>query len=199
MIDRRDRHPSLISVVDALEDDPFYRAICFPYEGDRRRQTLADYFAYSIDEGDRLGRSVRLDDSTLGVAVWIQPQSAEIRSRASQDKHEFLKRTLSAPGYDNYRRIIDFMSASSQRLVDSTAWYLSIIAVATARQGQGIGRRLLKPTLAEADAAAAPCYLETFNPRNVSFYERAGFQTVAAFLEPTTSARYAVMLRLSAT
>jgi hypothetical protein len=77
---------------------------------------------------------VYLDDPTAGVAVWIQPQWAEVRSRATQEKHEFLKRTLSGVGYDNYRRILDFMSANSQRLVDTEAWYLSILAVAPAKQ-----------------------------------------------------------------
>ena len=68
--------------------------------------------------------------------MWIRPQSAEGRSRAAHEKHEFLKRTLSAVGYDNYRRMIDFMSANSQRRVDTEAWYLSIIAVAPAKQGR---------------------------------------------------------------
>jgi GNAT superfamily N-acetyltransferase len=75
------------------------------------------------------------------------------------------------------------------------AWYLSIVGVSPLAQGQGLGQRLLAPTLAEADAAGAPCYLETFSSRNVAFYERLGFRTERTFLEPTTGSEYALMIR----
>lgn len=42
-------------------------------------------------------------------------------------------------------------------------------------QGQGVGRRLLAPTLARADRDGAACYLETQRPETVRFYERLGF------------------------
>jgi len=54
---------------------------------------------------------------------------------------------------------------------------------------QGVGQRLLEPTVAEAGIAGAMRYLETFSPRNIKFYERAGFHAIASFLEPTTRAR----------
>jgi len=72
---------------------------------------------------------------------------------------------------------------------------LSIIGIEPAAQGQGIGERLLKPTLAEADAAGAVCYLETFSPRAVRFYERLGFRSAASHLEPCIRAPYVIMRR----
>ena len=80
-------------------------------------------------------------------------------------------------------------------MVDDDAWYLSIVAVAPAAQGQGLGRKLLEPMIAEADRVSATCYLETFSPRNLSFYERLGFAARARFAEPTTGADYVVMVR----
>jgi GNAT superfamily N-acetyltransferase len=47
-------------------------------------------------------------------------------------------------------------------------------------QGRGLGSTLLQPVLARADADRLPCYLETGVARNVTFYERHGFQVVAA-------------------
>jgi GNAT superfamily N-acetyltransferase len=69
------------------------------------------------------------------------------------------------------------------------------VAVNPATQGQGLGGKLLEPTIAEADHLGATCYLETFSRRNLSFYERLGFASRARFEEPTTSAEYAVMVR----
>lgn len=87
------------------------------------------------------------------------------------------------------------MSAKAASVVDDDAWYFSIVAVDPTAQGQGLGRKLLEPTIAEADRVSATCYLETFSPRNLPFYERLGFVTEARFAEPTTGADYAVMVR----
>jgi GNAT superfamily N-acetyltransferase len=191
------KDPATPSAVAALEDDPFYRSICAPLAADtaRRRALLAEYFAYSIQEGRELGRCVHLADETCGVAVWLLPQAPEVESQAAQQKRTFLGTALSAEGCANYYRIIDFMSAKAASLVDDGAWYLSIVAVDPAAQGQGLGRKLLKPTIAEADRAGATCYLETFSQRNLSFYQRLGFAPAARFTEPTTGADYTVMAR----
>ena len=87
-----------------------------------------------------------------------------------------------------YRSIAVGFAGDHSRRRD--AWYLSIIAIAPEAQGQGLGRLLLAPTLAEADAAGAVCYLETFSPRNLTFYERAGFGRRARIDEPTAPAAY---------
>jgi GNAT superfamily N-acetyltransferase len=89
------------------------------------------------------------------------------------------------------------MSAKSATLVDEAAWYLSIVAVDPAAQGQGFGRKLLEPTIAEADRGGVTCYLETFGQRNLSFYQRLGFAPVARFTEPTTGVEYTVMVRFN--
>jgi GNAT superfamily N-acetyltransferase len=96
---------------------------------------------------------------------------------------------------ENYQRIVDYMSAHARSIVDADAWYLSIVAIAPEAQGRGLGARLLEPTLAEADAAAADSYLETFSRQSSPFYERLGFVKRAEFDEPTTRARYALMIR----
>jgi GNAT superfamily N-acetyltransferase len=185
------------SAVAALEDDPFYRSICAPDGGDtaRRRAVLAAYFDYSILEGRELGRCVHLADEARGVAVWLLPRSPELESQAAERKRTFLQAALRAEGCANYYRIIAFMSAKSATLIDEAAWYLSIVAVDPAAQGQGLGRKLLEPTIAEADRAGVTCYLETFSQRNLSFYQRLGFATAALFTEPTTASDYTVMVR----
>ena len=191
--------PASSSAVAALEDDPFYRSICAPYCSDtvRRRAVLARYFDYSIQEGRELGRCIHLADEARGVAVWLLPQSPEVESQAAERKRTFLQATLNIEGCANYYRIVEFMSAKSATLVDEAAWYLSIVAVDPAAQGQGLGRKLLEPTIAEADRAGVTCYLETFGRRNLSFYQRLGFAPAARFTEPTTGAEYTVMVRFN--
>ena len=200
MLQRADQlavDPASASAVAALQDDPFYRSICAPYwsQAATRRAVLSQYFNYSIQEGCDLGRSVHLADRTCGVAVWLLPQRTEIEAKAATQKRTFLETTLGAEGCSNYYRIIEFMSAQSATLVDDAVWYLSIVAVDPGLQGQGLGRKLLEPTLAEADRAGATCYLETFGPQNLGFYRHLGFGDAARFIEPTTAAHYTLMIR----
>lgn len=189
--------PAAPSAVAALEDDPFYRSICAPHAHDatRRRALLERYFTFSIQEGTDSGRSIHLPNPAQGVAVWLLPQSPDTRSRNARNKHAFLEATLDSAGCANYYRILNYMSARSADIVGSDAWYLSIVAVDPTLQGRGLGRQLLAPTLAEADRLGATCYLETFSPRNLSFYQRLGFSAQPRFTEPTTTADYALMLR----
>lgn len=191
------KDPASPNAVAALEDDPFYQSICAPHAGDsaRRRAVLAEYFDYSIQEGREVGRCVHLADEACGVAVWLLPQAPEVESQAAQQKRTFLETALAPEGCANYYCIINFMSAKAASLVDDAAWYLSIVAVDPAAQGQGLGRKLLEPTIAEAHRAGATCYLETFSQRNLSFYQRLGFAPAARFTEPTTGADYTLMVR----
>jgi GNAT superfamily N-acetyltransferase len=74
-------------------------------------------------------------------------------------------------------------------------WYLMLLGVDPARQGQGLGAEVMAPVLARADADRLPCWLETFDSRNVSFYLRHGFAVVEEGVEPTSGLRYRLMLR----
>lgn len=191
------RDPASVSAVLALEDDPFYQSITADFSQDcaRRRAALADYFSLSINEGERIGRSVHLDDPSLGVAVWHIPQPPHVEAAAAERKRLALERILGPEGVQNYHRIVDCMSARAEEVVPPQAWYLSIVAIDPNKQGQGFGQRLLAPTLAEADEKRVVCFLETFSARNPAFYGRLGFRERARFNEPTTGAEYVVMIR----
>lgn len=192
-------HPACASAVAALEQDPFYRRISEPFAPDdvRRRAALAEYFDYSIRQGTRIGKVVQLDEARSGVAVWLLPQSAGVLESERLRKHTFLRQVLGKQGRSNYERMVEYMGARSRTLIGGDAWYLSIVAVAPEQQGRGLGVRLLTPTLAEADAAGARCYLETFSSRSMKFYERLGFVARETFAEPTAQARYTLMIRPS--
>jgi len=189
--------PACAAAVSALEGDPFYRCITAEFAGDdrQRRAALAACLGYSIEQGTRIGRVVHLEAADLGVAVWVLPQADEVQDRERLEKRAYLRNVLGERGCLSYGSIVDYMSARACRVVASDAWYLSIVAIAPGAQGRGHGARLLAPTLTEADAVAAVCYLETFNPRSLRFYERLGFVTRAEFDEPTTRARYQLMVR----
>jgi ribosomal protein S18 acetylase RimI-like enzyme len=57
-------------------------------------------------------------------------------------------------------------------------WYLPIIGCDPMYLGQGLGGMLMKTALERVDADGLPAYLESSNPRNVSLYERHGFEVI---------------------
>jgi ribosomal protein S18 acetylase RimI-like enzyme len=122
----------------------------------------------------------------------VEPAVSEAESKA---KTAFLANELGANGGLKYRRIVDFMLPHARAIIAPSAWYLSIVGVAPAAQGQGMGARLLEPTLVEADQAGVECYLETFDARTLRFYQRLGFSIAGSRTEPVTRAPYTIMAR----
>jgi GNAT superfamily N-acetyltransferase len=187
------------ALTEALIEDPFYLAISDDFSADlkARERALNLYFQYSLEEAERTGRLVIAPDPAVGASAWLLPRSPEIDAAESSAKSAYLASVLGPTGFANYSRIVGFMAPLAANLVPAGAWYLSIVGVLPSAQGQGLGASLLASTLAEASQARVPCYLETFSPRNLRFYERFGFRRVASYREPTTHADYAVMLRNS--
>lgn len=188
--------PSLPALALSLLPDPFYQSISVDQHSlDAKTAMLERYFEYSLDEAQRTGRCVTGYVPEHGATAWLLPRTGEIEAAESTAKHAFLRDLLGPKGFSNYQRILAFMSPLAQRDVPDEAWYLSIIGIHPSAQGRGLGQTLLEPTLREATAYGAPCYLETFTPRNQPFYERLGFRALRQYDEPTTKSSYVIMLR----
>jgi GNAT superfamily N-acetyltransferase len=57
-------------------------------------------------------------------------------------------------------------------------WYLPIVGVEPNAQGNGLGGALMRHAVARCDEEGALAYLESSNPRNISLYERHGFEVM---------------------
>ncbi|HYX02137.1 MAG TPA: GNAT family N-acetyltransferase, partial [Reyranella sp.] len=57
-------------------------------------------------------------------------------------------------------------------------WYLPLLGVDPARQGQGLGARLLDYANDMFDHDGVVAYLESSNPRNIGLYQRHGFEVL---------------------
>lgn len=189
--------PCAAAVAEALLPDPFYLAVTADHAHDpaQRLAVLGAYVDQALDEAPVVGFCDRAEPDEAGAAIWHLPQPPDVAARADVAKRAQLAALLGPRGLANYRAIVDFMALHASRVVPPTAWYLSIVGIAPSRQGQGLGARLLAPALARATAHRCPCYLETFMPRNLPFYERLGFRRLAMHREPETGADYWIMLR----
>ncbi len=180
----------------ALVEDPFYIAIeQITGGGEAGRLALLRYLDYSIVEGERYGLSHFPGKQAYGVSVWSKPLEEKLAGEQKKYKSRFLKEQIGEAYFDLYQSITGFMSAQSDSLVDSSAWYLSIIGVLPDFQNQGLGANLVKDVLSKTDDLQLPTFLETFTPRNETFYQRLGYRVVARPFEPTLQSAYAVMVR----
>lgn len=113
--------------------------------------------------------SVNHVDDYIGTAVWLPPH-------IELDAEKLLKsfeQTLSNKKLSEALAIDEQMNRYHPR---EPHWYLVIMGVEPARQGQGIGSKLLGHTLALCDQDSTLAYLESTNPKNIPLYKHYGFE-----------------------
>ncbi|GAB7536601.1 GNAT family N-acetyltransferase [Burkholderia sp. 3C] len=183
------------SLAQAFVDDPFYRAVTVAFEADaaRRQQALARYFALAIEEGRAVGEIQLSGDD--GAAIWMtnEASGADVALHGAA-RNRALAALLGPDGHGNYARICEAMTARVPAHL-ANAWYLSILGVRPDARGRGLAQAMLEPTLARADRLGETCFLETFNPLSIPFYERLGFAHEADCFEAVTGRSYWILSR----
>lgn len=189
------RYPDLAEALyNALKEDAFYIAMESSADGNGKEAMLR-YMDFSMIEAADFGRLYIPQSHRCGVSIWSKPLSAEHEAERSERKKSFIKEHMGQGSLDTYKSIVGFMSAKADGIVTDKYWYLSILGVLPEYQGQGLGVGLVEGVLEETDRAGVPTYLETFTPRNMSFYKRLGYVESASFTEPLTGKEYFIMTR----
>jgi ribosomal protein S18 acetylase RimI-like enzyme len=110
-------------------------------------------------------------DGFAGAAFWL-PVGVENDSEAIA---ETMMASLSPERLESLAPMMEDMERFHTK---EPHWYLPMIGVDPAHQGQGVGSALLRHTLALCDADGAAAYLESSSPKNVPLYQRHGFDVV---------------------
>lgn len=81
------------------------------------------------------------------------------------------------------------LAARVQRLMEERHphephFYVRLVGVRSALQGQGLGSALMQPTLRTADSAGVAAYIEASSERSAALYERLGFRHIEALELP---------------
>lgn len=179
----------------ALQDDAFYMTMKKSIVNGSSTEAMIRYMDYSIKEGERYGEIFIPDNHDNGVSVWAKPLNKAFEKEKHKNKTDFLEYYMGRESLETYNSITKYMSEKAADLIDENSWYLSIIGILPGFQGQGLGAGLVKNILKRTNRLGIPTYLETFTPRNITFYNRLGFQVVGRFHEPTVDAKYWLMVR----
>jgi ribosomal protein S18 acetylase RimI-like enzyme len=171
----------------AFFDDPL-QTYLLPNDEDRRRLS-APIFSRLIRYGYLFGEVLTTPDSA-GAAVWLPPGEWEMTGERMRAAGIFEIPSIAGDGpFERFGAVMAFLEQFHHRDVVPQHWYLAVIGVDTARQGQGVGRALMKPVIDRADGARLHCYLETANEKNVPFYQSQGFEVMADTVDPTSRLR----------
>ena len=106
-----------------------------------------------------------------GAAFWL-PVGVETDSEALG---EAMSASLSAERLAHMRPFTEQLEHFHTK---EPRWYLPMIGVDPAYQGQGVGSALLRHTVALCDAEGVAAYLESSSPKNVPLYQRHGFEVI---------------------
>mgnify|MGYP006143775873 FL=1 len=107
-----------------------------------------------------------------GVAVWFPPEHA-VQFEALEETYKDFSSSIQK---DIFQYFGEF-----EKNKPKDAWYLEYLGVDPRSHSLGLGSLILKNSLSKIDDLHQSAYLESSNPRNMSLYERHGFNTVNKF------------------
>ncbi|QNO14087.1 GNAT family N-acetyltransferase [Alkalicella caledoniensis] len=96
---------------------------------------------------------------------------------------------------DRFTKFDQFTLKMHNEAIKEPHQYIILLGVASERQGQGFGRKLMLPLLNLADQQGQACYLETHGGINVEIYQRYGFEVVSKGVVPGSDIMQYSMLR----
>ncbi|MFZ1807345.1 MAG: GNAT family N-acetyltransferase [Cyclobacteriaceae bacterium] len=184
------------ALYESLIDDPFYITLEKAIAGSKleKKEMMLRYMDYSMMEGEHSGQIFIPANHNYGASIWLKPMG-EKEEQLKSSKKEFLITHLGQNAWQCYSSIVNYMSLKSDPLIPTDAWYLSIVGLEPAHQNKGLGSGLIIPVLEKTDGMRITTYLETFTPRNMKFYEKLGYRSIASFNEPITGSPYWIMTR----
>jgi ribosomal protein S18 acetylase RimI-like enzyme len=164
-VSRSDSARAFATLVSAFTEDPVERWL-YP----ELQQYLTHFPEFLAAFGGRAfdEQTVWSLDEFCAVALWLPPGTEPDGDAITT----VLTESVAPEQHDDMFSVLEQMGAAHPTYPH---WYLPWFGVDAALQGRGLGGALMEYCLGVVDASHLPAYLETPNPRNVSFYERQGF------------------------
>ena len=174
-----DLEAMLDTLVPAFAGDPVWGTYAFPRveHADRQRRGLFRlWLQWALPHG-----ALRVTPGCEAVAGWYAPTGAQGSAEEERQLRAFAEAELGmeAPAVLGICERLETAHPLSE-----PHYYLSLLGVAAAHRGRGLGLALLRASLSEIDAAGRPAYLESTNPRNLPLYEGLGFRRIGRIALP---------------
>jgi GNAT superfamily N-acetyltransferase len=175
----------------AFDDDPVFRHL-YP-TARRRRWSCRRFLQAIVRDGLPFGEVWAAVDngSVVGTAGWLPEGSYPPSRRRAARQMVAAWQALLTP--HTFRDGLRYLTETETLHPKEPHWYLAVIGVEPARQGEGLGGKLLAAVLGRLDETGVPAYLETSTdvnivqrgmpayletskPENVTWYRHHGFE-----------------------
>jgi ribosomal protein S18 acetylase RimI-like enzyme len=165
------------ALADAFSDDPVF-AWLIPSDVDNRSTRMVTFFTSMARSYLRHDKHVFLAGGGVGAAMWSAPGSwalpmTDVAREAIPSLRAFRANLL--------RALRTQLEVESDHPKEPKHWYLGYLGVRCDNQGQGIGTRMLREVLDQADQTGTPAYLESSNEKNLTLYQRQGFAVTSSY------------------
>ncbi|MBW4579283.1 MAG: GNAT family N-acetyltransferase [Tildeniella nuda ZEHNDER 1965/U140] len=158
----------------AFKDDPLFRYFCG--EDHLARLNTIQWFSNLFLRYSLASHHIYTTQPSQGVAIWLPPGCYPL------NEWRLLQLGLYALPFklrfSRFWQLFNEIEKYHKQDMPKPHWYLFMLGVNPAAQGQGIGGLLLQPALQQADANQRCCCLETSTERAVQFYQKHGFEVV---------------------
>lgn len=128
-------------------------------------------FARAFGGGAFSNESAYYIDGYCGAALWLPPGSSPDEEVMINLMEVSASNSIKADIYGVFEEMSNYHPSEPH-------WYLPLIGVDPSQQNKGYGSALMKHALTMCDRDNQPAYLESSNPRNISLYERHGFEVI---------------------
>jgi ribosomal protein S18 acetylase RimI-like enzyme len=129
-------------------------------------------------------------DDVPGASIWLKPGETEITpERAEEAGFMALPAKIGEEAFNRFFSAIAYAEEIHKRDMPEPHWYTMVLGVDPELHGRGYGPALMQPVFERSSAQGTPIYLETAQPKNVSFYEKLGFKVLQDMIEPSSGVR----------
>jgi ribosomal protein S18 acetylase RimI-like enzyme len=193
LLGRADERGAAETLARAFDDSPVYRAVFSRFSDVGRGRALVRVKAGFVSAMAHHGESrVARDGGVLAGTTIVTAPGRYPLSWLDEIRQSTGCATTGPIAIARFLRL----SAYIRRVhIKEPHFYLFAIGVEPSRQGRGVGKALLADLNARADAAGAPCYLETEKAINVRLYESVGYRVLTDELIPGLGVRMWTMRR----
>lgn len=162
-------------LASAFNDDPVSKAVYRNFTPERRVKALTVDFTAELVVCLRRGLPLEMEhDNKIVAATVIYPP--DTYPLPAWDQWLLLVKSILGNGVYDLRSWLRWQAEVGRFHPTESHYYLEYIGVDPEYQGRAIGTTLLQRLVVKADEEQVGCYLENANPRNLSFYQRLGFE-----------------------
>jgi ribosomal protein S18 acetylase RimI-like enzyme len=148
------------------------RSVNYLMPKNNRQRRISALMDYSFEVCNLFGK-VYLSEDNKACALVSFPEQKRTTFKSILAE---IKLIINSIGFENISKAIQREKTISKHYPAENIYYLWFIGVSPEFQGQGIGEKLMREILADADLMRRPIYLETSTLKNIPWYQKFGFE-----------------------